>query len=1096
MQLRVDPWVIFILVICMDVERNPGPYRQTYRDITICNLNIRSLTAKPRTVGTIPRFIAFKNALGGTYDIITTTESWLSKTHLDKDLTIPGYSGPFRRDRPDGTHYGGVIAWVSDSLTSKRRTDLEEPDHETLWFQVGNKDKQTLICVTYRQKLGKYSNDYWIKLQSGYDKAMATRIPNVVLVGDFNADPGTEKGASDSLIEFIALNSLTRHIHEPTRHTDTGASCLDLILTNLPRLIKNAGVGTPVHENDHCTIFGTLNLKTISRTTFEREMWDFKNANFEQFRAELSNVDWDPCFETENIDTICNKWTEIFMSVSERVITKKKVKIRPQDKTWYNNYLRRLRRTKDRDHVTWTRDKTQLNWDVYKASRNNYFQECDRIKVDHEEHIYATLAEEINKNPRKWWQLVGQTMGTSKKSNFPVMIKDNKVCETDKEKADAFNDTYIESSSMAGDNFDLPDDTVPLVNDNDQLDNIIIKEQDVEDILKCIDTNKAYGPDNISPRLLKEAGPSIVKNLTKIFNKSLELARFPLIWKRANVLPIYKKAETFITTNYRPVSLLSILAKVFEKIVFKYLYNYFRDHFLISVWQSGFLPGSSTVTQLTEIYDQFCKAINSGKEIRVVFLDISKAFDRVWHKGLLHKLKACGITGRLLEWLKDYLSDRQQRVIVNGKFSEWGKIEAGVPQGSVLGPLLFLIFINDITHVIRHCKIRLFADDTCLFMEIDDPTVQANEINDDLDKLNEWANKWHVTFSPPKTEEMVISRKRTKVDHPPLMLGGQQIIRVPHHKHLGLTLAQDLTWGVHLNEVRDKANNRLGILRSLKYKLDRLSLERIYLAYIRPILEYGDIIWDKSPEEIVSPLESIQLNAARVVIGATAKCSTEGLYKETSWEPLHKRREFHRLTLMHSIVHGKAPSYLIDLLPGQINVRTNYPLRNSDNIDQIMGRVRVYEKSFFPNTITLWNNFDRDSKELPSTKGFKYRHKALLPKKNPLFFFGGRLEAAIHARMRIGNSPLNADLSNILHVIESPLCSCDTGAEETVQHFFFDCPLFRAKRAELVQNLLPHTIKRKDYKHLLFGIPDSDHLVNTHVFSAVHLYIRETKRFY
>ena len=183
-------------------------------------------------------------------------------------------------------------------------------------------------------------------------------------------------------------------------------------------------------------------------------------------------------------------------------------------------------------------------------------------------------------------------------------------------------------------------------------------------------------------------------------------------------MPIFKKAENFITTNYRPVSLLSILAKVFEKIVFKYMFNHFRDHFLISIWQSGFLPGSSTITQLTEIYHQFCKAVSDGKEIRVVFLDISKAFDRVWHKGLLHKLKLSGITGGLLSWLKDYLADRQQRVIINGAHSEWGNINAGVPQGSVLGPLLFLIFINDNTHVIRNCKIRLFADDTCLLLRL------------------------------------------------------------------------------------------------------------------------------------------------------------------------------------------------------------------------------------------------------------------------------------------------------------------------------------------------------------------------------------------
>jgi hypothetical protein len=251
--------------------------------------------------------------------------------------------------------------------------------------------------------------------------------------------------------------------------------------------------------------------------------------------------------------------------------------------------------------------------------------------------------------------------------------------------------------------------------------------------------------------------------------------------------------------------LLSILAKVFEKIVFKYLFNHFRTNFLISIWQSGFLPGSSTITQFTEIYDQFCRAVNDGKEIRVVFLDISKAFDRVWHRGLMYKLKGCGIRGKLLDWLKDYLTDRQQRVIINGEFSEWGDIEAGVPQGSVLGPLLFLIFINDITYVIRHCKIRLFADDTCLYIEVDDPNIQAQELNQDLASLDRWAKKWHVDFSPPKTEELIVSRKRNSPLHPVSTLDGTTIKRVPHHKHLGLILSNDLTWNQHITETTDKA---------------------------------------------------------------------------------------------------------------------------------------------------------------------------------------------------------------------------------------------------------------------------------------------------
>jgi hypothetical protein len=180
-----------------------------------------------------------------------------------------------------------------------------------------------LICISYRQKVGNFAGGYWEKLQTGYDQAIATKIPNIVLAGDFNADPGTEKVAADTLEEFIAINNLTQHIKEPTRYTANRDSKLDLILTNLPKLIYNVGVGGPVHENDHCTIYGVFNLKTIKRQTFERDMWDFKNANFDLFREELGNTNWDSCFESENIDEISEKWTELFLGTAERVIKKK-----------------------------------------------------------------------------------------------------------------------------------------------------------------------------------------------------------------------------------------------------------------------------------------------------------------------------------------------------------------------------------------------------------------------------------------------------------------------------------------------------------------------------------------------------------------------------------------------------------------------------------------------------------------------------------------------------------------------------------------------------------------------------------------------------
>ena len=263
--------------------------------------------------------------------------------------------------------------------------------------------------------------------------------------------------------------------------------------------------------------------------------------------------------------------------------------------------------------------------------------------------------------------------------------------------------------------------------------------------------------------------------------------------------------------------------------------------------QSGFIPGDSTVNQLTFLYNTFCQALDSGKEVRAVFCDISKAFDRVWHVGLLHKLKAAGITGEVLDWFKHYLSDRKQRVVIPGAVSDWVFIRAGVPQGSILGPLLFLLYINDIVNDIGS-NIRLFADDTSLYIVVDDPITAANCLNTDLEKISRWAATWLVSFNPAKTESLLISRKLNRPQHPALSMQNHQINEVDSHKHLGIYLSNDCTWHEHVNYIKEKAWFRINVMRKLKFKLDRNSLEIIYTAFIRPLLEYGDVIWDNCTE--------------------------------------------------------------------------------------------------------------------------------------------------------------------------------------------------------------------------------------------------------
>ena len=342
----------------------------------------------------------------------------------------------------------------------------------------------------------------------------------------------------------------------------------------------------------------------------------------------------------------------------------------------------------------------------------------------------------------------------------------------------------------------------------------------------------------------------------------------PSLWKQANVTPVFKKNDPSDVSNYRPISLLNTIGKVLEKIVHKYVYNFLSEHQVITTLQSGFIPGDSTVNQLVDIYNTFCRALDDGKEVRAIFCDISKAFDRVWHKGLLFKLQSVGISGSLLQWFTDYLYNRKQRVVIPGVSSNWSSVEAGVPQGSILGPLLFLLYINDIVEDINS-SIRLFADDTTLYIIVDNPLHAANQLNSDLSKIHQWATKWLVTFNPSKSESVIFSRKRNKPNHPNLVMDQQSIQEVNSHRHLGLVLSNDCTWHDHLEYIKSKAWTRINVMRKLKFKLDRRSLQIIYFTFIRPILEYADVVWNNCTQYEVNELEKIQNEAARIVTGAT-----------------------------------------------------------------------------------------------------------------------------------------------------------------------------------------------------------------------------------
>ena len=253
--------------------------------------------------------------------------------------------------------------------------------------------------------------------------------------------------------------------------------------------------------------------------------------------------------------------------------------------------------------------------------------------------------------------------------------------------------------------------------------------------MQNVDVTKASGCDGFGNRIIKLCAEGLCPSFTTLINRSFVLGKYPSQWKLANIIPLYKKENRHFKTNYRPVSLLPCLSKLCEKVAFKRLYDYLIEIGFLYNFQSGFRPGDSTVNQLLYIVHQIYLAFEQGKEVRVVYLDISKAFDRVWHRGLL-KLESLGICGSLLHWFESYLQDRMQHVILEGQSSEWKKLYSGVPQGSVLGPLLFLIYVNDITDNLES-KPFVYADDTTLFEVVDDPVELAENLNNDLAKISE-----------------------------------------------------------------------------------------------------------------------------------------------------------------------------------------------------------------------------------------------------------------------------------------------------------------------------------------------------------------------
>ena len=482
--------------------------------------------------------------------------------------------------------------------------------------------------------------------------------------------------------------------------------------------------------------------------------------------------------------------------------------------------------------------------------------------------------------------------------------------------------------------------------------------------------------------------------------------------------------------------------------------------------QSGFRPNDSIRNQLICLVDSIHSSLDINLDVRSIFLDMSKAFDKVWHEGLLFKLKQNGINGKLLNLLKNYLANRNQRVLLNGFESGWGIVESGVPQGSVLGPLLFLIYINDLENSIKS-HVKKIAGDTSLFTIVKDPDISALKLNHDLHLISQWAYQWKMSFNPDPTKQavqVIFMRKSKQIDHPKIYFNDIEVNTVNDHDHLGLILDSKLSFISHINEKISKAHKGLDIIRSLfRFLLSVKTLDLIFKLYIRPHLGFCDVIFHipsiTNPFDssinlnyLMNTLERVQYHAALAITGSWKRTNLNRIYDELGWESLTDRRWCRRLSHFYKIQNNLTPPYLKDPIPP---IRSHlFGSRSVNVINEIRCKSKgyTYSNSLYPDSIRCWNKIGPELRTSPNLKSFKLGILAFVRPPPKRIFDPIGMKWLF--QLRVGLSLLYAHKLNH-NFSDTPCDKCDVCKRtENLEHLFLHCIRFTATRRTLLNSVL------------------------------------------
>ena len=489
-------------------------------------------------------------------------------------------------------------------------------------------------------------------------------------------------------------------------------------------------------------------------------------------------------------------------------------------------------------------------------------------------------------------------------------------------------------------------------------------EDAIFDQLAALDTSKAAGYDGISGKMLKSTAGSITPTLTALFNLSLSSGKIPQEWKIGRIAPVPKGPDRTLLSGYRPISILPVISKVIERHVKMIIETHLQRNAPISERQWGFMSSRSTMSALIKVVDDCSKALDQGHEVCAVFFDVRKAFDTVPHLPLLQTLDKLGLDKYLLRWIRNYLLHRTQYVAIEGCESQSLPVISGVPQGSVLGPLLFICYINDVTTVVSSgSEINLFADDIVLYRIITSPSDYV-QLQQDIDSLSTCVAVKHLQFNATKCRQMLITRKRSHS-----LVDGTALIRVYEYKYLGVVITSDLSWRPHITNMCNKARKLIGLLyRRFYSNSNSTTLLRLYLSYVRPRLEYSSAVWSPFLKGEIEAIEKVQSYALKVCT-KTWDLNYTDLLNATSLPSMQCRQLQTSLCHLYKIVHG-----LTDF-PGSPTEQQQFHYNTRSSATEALSmphfRTSSHQHTFFPLAIWEWNKLPKHITNCKTFHSFK-----------------------------------------------------------------------------------------------------------------------------